>query len=408
MADLQVTGGIRKLNQTNYNTWSTCMMSYLQGQDLWEVVNGTDTVLPRNDVNGAIGKWRVKTGKEFYVLKTTIEEELLEHIRDLQTPKQAWDALVALFSKKNDAKLQLLERMNCCPEIGELDPEARIGEPRMKRIIIHGLKPEYRMFVAAIQGWPTQPSLVEFENLLAGQESLAKQMAVTSIGGSTKAEDTTLYADRGKGKFRSNKWSGQKNYGERAKKQEWRKSNQNQEKESNDWGFDKRNKKPWKQFPFNCHKCGQRGHMAKYYRTPSNEEGSVAVTQEEVAWDVEAHCATVETVLALNATTEEKNKGKVEWIVDSGCSNHMTGMKKNLLSVPQITASGRYLWVYFMKEKSEAFTKFKEFKYESERDVKYSIQCLRSDNGGEYTSREFNDYLKDLKIKIQLTCSNTP
>jgi hypothetical protein len=36
----------------------------------------------------------------------------------------------------------------------------------MKRIIIHGLKPEYQSFVTAVKGWPTQPSLVEFEKLL--------------------------------------------------------------------------------------------------------------------------------------------------------------------------------------------------------------------------------------------------
>ncbi|XP_076933479.1 uncharacterized protein LOC143599400 [Bidens hawaiensis] len=294
MADLQVTGGIRKLNQTNCNTWSTCMMSYLQGQDLWEVVNGSDTILPRNDMNGAIGKWRVKTGKAFYVLKTTIEEELLEHIRDLQTPKEAWDALDTLFSKKNDAKLQLLEN--------------ELFKPRVANSAILG----------------------EFENLLEGQESLAKQMADTSMGGSAKAEDTALYADRGKGKFRTNKWSRQKNYGERAKKQEWRKPNHNQEKESNDRGSDKRNKKPWKQLPFNCHKCGRRGHMAKYCRSPSAEEDNIGTAHEEVGWDVEANCATVETVLAFNATTVDKAKEKVEWIVDSGCSNHRTGEKSQL------------------------------------------------------------------------------
>jgi len=40
-----------------------------------------------------------------------------------------------------------------CREISKLDPEAPIGDTRMKRIIIHGLKPEFRSFVAAIQGW---------------------------------------------------------------------------------------------------------------------------------------------------------------------------------------------------------------------------------------------------------------
>ncbi len=44
-----------------------------------------------------------------YVLKTTVEEELLEHIEDADTPKAIWDAYAALFSRTNDARLQLLE-----------------------------------------------------------------------------------------------------------------------------------------------------------------------------------------------------------------------------------------------------------------------------------------------------------
>ena len=43
----------------------------------------------------------------------------------------------------------------------------------MKRIIIHDLRPEFRGFVAKVHGWKNQPSLVEFENVLAGQEALA-------------------------------------------------------------------------------------------------------------------------------------------------------------------------------------------------------------------------------------------
>ena len=63
-----------------------------------------------------------------------------------------------------------------CREISELEPTAPIGETRMKRIIIHGLISGYRNFVIAVQGWQIQPSLVEFENMLADQEAMAKQM----------------------------------------------------------------------------------------------------------------------------------------------------------------------------------------------------------------------------------------
>ena len=49
----------------------------------------------------------------------------------------------------------------------------------------------------------------------------------------------------------------------------------------------------------------------------------------------------------------------------------------------------RYVWIYFMKKKSETFSKFKEFKEVAEAEVGKEIRCLRSDNGGEYTSDEF-------------------
>lgn len=68
----------------------------------------------------------------------------------------------------------------------------------------------------------------------------------------------------------------------------------------------------------------------------------------------------------------------------------------------------RYVWVYFMKEKSETFMKFKEFKDMIEGELEYKIRCLRTDNGREYLSNEFTIYLKKNKIKRQLTCPNTP
>ena len=53
----------------------------------------------------------------------------------------------------------------------------------------------------------------------------------------------------------------------------------------------------------------------------------------------------------------------------------------------------RCVWVYFMKEKSETLSKFKEFKEMIEKEVDQRIRRLRTDNGGEYTSYEFLKYL---------------
>lgn len=51
---------------------------------------------------------------------------------------------------------------------------------------------------------------------------------------------------------------------------------------------------------------------------------------------------------------------------------------------------------------------FKEFKEKVEKKVGRKIQYLRTDNGGEYTSREFSDFMWECRIRPQLTCPNTP
>lgn len=74
------------------------------------MVNGSEVAQPEaEDANGIMRKWKIKVGREMFALKTTIDEDVLEHFCDAKSPKEAWDLLVVLFSKMNDARLQLLK-----------------------------------------------------------------------------------------------------------------------------------------------------------------------------------------------------------------------------------------------------------------------------------------------------------
>ena len=64
--------------------------------------------------------------------------------------------------------------------------------------------------------------------------------------------------------------------------------------------------------------------------------------------------------------------------------------------------------VYFLKEKSEALEKFKEFKASVETESGQSIKTLRADRGGEYLSKEFSCYLKKYGIRAELTAAHSP
>ena len=68
----------------------------------------------------------------------------------------------------------------------------------------------------------------------------------------------------------------------------------------------------------------------------------------------------------------------------------------------------RMTWVCLLKKKSKFFGNFKIFKELVENETEQKIKCLRSDNGGEFTSKEFNHYYEEHGIRRQFSATRTP
>ena len=83
-----------------------------------------------------------------------------------------------------------------CQKISKLDPQNKITETRVRRIIIHGLRPKFNTLVTATHGWAKEPTLDELENVLANQEALNKQMIKVSI----KEDEKALFSNK-RGKY---------------------------------------------------------------------------------------------------------------------------------------------------------------------------------------------------------------
>ena len=67
-----------------------------------------------------------------------------------------------------------------------------------------------------------------------------------------------------------------------------------------------------------------------------------------------------------------------------------------------------YTWVYILKKKDKVFKYFQECKALVERSSGKKLSILRTDNGGEYVSTKFEDYLKSEGIHHERTVPKTP
>jgi transposase InsO family protein len=82
---------------------------------------------------------------------------------------------------------------------------------------------------------------------------------------------------------------------------------------------------------------------------------------------------------------------------------HSTSLSGYAYYVSFIDDYSRKTWVYFLKSKDEVLGMFKEFKALVENLFERKIKIRRSDNGGEYTSNEFESFCRDAGIKKELT-----
>ncbi|KAL8101290.1 hypothetical protein AgCh_033242 [Apium graveolens] len=67
----------------------------------------------------------------------------------------------------------------------------------------------------------------------------------------------------------------------------------------------------------------------------------------------------------------------------------------------------RVMWVYLLTRKDEALGAFKKFKLLVERDSEKKVKMLRTDRGGEFSSKQFIEYCDNMGISRQFTAPYT-
>ncbi|MCO5547223.1 hypothetical protein L7F22_000668 [Adiantum nelumboides] len=109
-----------KLTEDNFHAWKFRITNYLKGKGYWDYVEGANEAPPVIPDTGAFVE-QVKSMKDMhrgstkvmYWLSGSVSDSIVGHIQDANSPKDAWDNLIA-FNATNTRvrKIQLKNELN--------------------------------------------------------------------------------------------------------------------------------------------------------------------------------------------------------------------------------------------------------------------------------------------------------
>ncbi|KAL4292152.1 hypothetical protein GQ457_14G024210 [Hibiscus cannabinus] len=108
-------------------------------------------------------------------------------------------------------------------------------------------------------------------------------------------------------------------------------------------------------------------------------------------------------------TGKHKTEGILDYVhSDVWGPTRESSLGGSMYYVTFIDDFSKKVWMYFLKEKSEVFAKFKQWKAQVENQTCRKIKYLRSDNGTEYTDSQFQRFCEDHGIQRHFTVRKTP
>jgi len=120
------------------------------------------------------------------------------------------------------------------------------------------------------------------------------------------------------------------------------------------------------------------------------------------------HCVTSKQHMLKFGTSTTKSKCILDLIHSDVWQALVISLGGAGYFVSFIDDFSRKCWVYPIKRKVDMLGIFKTFKARVELESEKKIKCLRTDNGGEYTSDEFDNFCQHEGIKRQFTTAYTP
>ncbi|RVX02815.1 Retrovirus-related Pol polyprotein from transposon TNT 1-94 [Vitis vinifera] len=316
----------------NYQAWAVRMTVHLEALDLWEAIEEDYDVppLPANPTMAQLKthkERKTRKSKAKAYLFSTVSSTIFTRIMNLESAKDIWDYLKKEYQgnerTKNMKVLNLIREFEMLKMketenikdysdklLGIVNKVRLLGkdfsDERIVQKILVTLPEKYESKISSLEESKdlSSISLAELVNALQAQEQRRMIRKEESMEGALQAKAEN--SGGGKDKKNNNKKKNNKTDNNNKNKDgtyppcpHCKKTNHPQ-------------RKCWWRPDVKCRKCGQIGHMERICKSQQHEEAKASTEQHQEEQLFVATCFTT------------SNSSSDSWLIDSGCTNHMT------------------------------------------------------------------------------------
>ncbi|RVW50135.1 Retrovirus-related Pol polyprotein from transposon RE1 [Vitis vinifera] len=316
----------------NYQAWAVRMTVHLEALDLWEAIEEDYDVppLPANPTMAQLKAYKerkTRKSKAKAYLFSAVSSTIFTRIMNLESAKDIWDYLKKEYqgneSTKNMKVLNLIREFEMLKMketenikdysdklLGIVNKVRLLGkdfsDERIVQKILVTLPEKYESKISSLEESKdlSSISLAELVNALQAQEQRRMIRKEESMEGALQAKAEN--SGGGKDKKNNNKKKNNKTDNNNKNKDgtyppcpHCKKTNHPQ-------------RKCWWRPDVKCRKCGQIGHMERICKSQQHEEAKASIEQHQEEQLFVATCFTT------------SNSSSDSWLIDSGCTNHMT------------------------------------------------------------------------------------